>query len=241
MAPLSPTGRIQISTVRLQKLYSQIRTILQSDSKNSTVRLQKFYSRTPKILRPGSKNSTFGLARFDAQDAWFKWWNGHGASSPSGAPQRPQSISFSIAASPQRHGFRPLNMAEKDICKLTDMALLSEASQHFTCSRWHTEWWFKRWNGHDPSSPEGAPQRPQYKCHGCGFDIIYTDTDTDTDDTDTISVMSVILTAILTPILTPMLTPIPKPILTPIVTAMTHTCFWLYVTIQYHFMCVWRK
>ena len=75
-----------------------------------------------------------------------------------------------------------------------------------------------------PLLPRAPPQRPQYKCHECRSDIIYTDTDTDTDDTDTISVMSVILTAMLTPILTPMLTPIPKPILTPIVTAMTHTC-----------------
>jgi hypothetical protein len=47
-------------------------------------------------------------------------------SSPSGAPQRPQSISCSFAASPQRHGFLPLNMAEKDICNSTDMAPLSE-------------------------------------------------------------------------------------------------------------------
>ena len=36
--------------------------------------------------------------RNDAQDAWFLWWNGHGASSPEGAPQRPQSISCSLAA-----------------------------------------------------------------------------------------------------------------------------------------------
>jgi len=39
--------------------------------------------------------------RNDAQDAWFKRWYGHGASPPEDVPQRPQSISFSLAASPQ--------------------------------------------------------------------------------------------------------------------------------------------
>ena len=59
--------------------------------------------------------------RNDAQDAWFKWWNGHDASSP----EDPPSV-LRFAASPQRHGFRPLNIAEKDICILIDMATLNE-------------------------------------------------------------------------------------------------------------------